>query len=223
MSRCHGPTTTDFKLEHWRLNRFISDMTNEQRDWNQDYAVGRTPWDKGAPSPALIEVIGSGELASGSEVLVPGCGYGHDVGALAKAGCRVTGLDISQLALKEAKKLNRADGASYVLADFFDPTLSESKRYDVIWEHTCFCAITPDQRGRYVDVAHRLLKPDGVLIGVFFAFAHDPEGDGPPYKTNIETIERHFEKCFTLEWGRLPLNHYPTREGEEWLMCWRAK
>jgi SAM-dependent methyltransferase len=210
-----------FKLEKRSGTSLMDHMASEQRDWNQDYSEGRTPWDKGAPSPALLEVIASGELASGSEVLVPGCGYGHDVAAIAKAGCRVTGLDISELALEEASLSNSAAGVSYVLGDFFDPQLAKAKRYDVIWEHTCFCAITPDQRGRYVDAAQRLLKPDGVLIGVFFAFAQDPEGDGPPYKTNIETIERHFEKSFTLDWGRLPREHFPTREGEEWLMCWR--
>jgi SAM-dependent methyltransferase len=198
-------------------------METEQRDWNQDYSLGRTPWDKGAPSPALLEVLDSGELPVGSEVLVPGCGYGHDVAAIAQAGCTVTGLDISELALAGAKSSNSADGASYVLGDFFDLAHAEIKRYDVIWEHTCFCAITPDQRDRYVDAAHRLLKPDGILIGVFFAFAQDPEGPGPPYKTNIETIEGHFKKYFTLEWSRLPKNHFPTREGEEWLMCWRPR
>ncbi|MGB2401803.1 MAG: methyltransferase domain-containing protein [Akkermansiaceae bacterium] len=196
-------------------------MATEQRDWNQDYSVGRTPWDKGAPSPALLEVLDSEELPAGSEVLVPGCGYGHDVSAIAKAGCMVTGLDISELALAGAKSLNSADGARYELGDFFDLAHAEAKRYDVIWEHTCFCAITPDQRDRYVDAAHRLLKPEGILIGVFFAFAQPPEDVGPPYKTNIESIERHFKKYFTLEWGRLPQNHFPTREGEEWLMCWR--
>jgi SAM-dependent methyltransferase len=212
-----------FILKNRRGNLLIDYMAIEQRDWNQDYSVGRTPWDKGGPSPALLEVINSGELPTGSEVLVPGCGYGHDVAALAQAGCTVTGLDISELALAEARSSNGADGASYVLGDFFDPSLVELNRYDVIWEHTCFCAITPDQRGGYVDAAHRLLKPSGVLIGVFFAFAQDPEGDGPPYKTNIETIERHFKKRFTLEWARLPQDHFPTREGEEWLMCWSPK
>ena len=198
-------------------------MENSIPDWNQRYVDKDTPWDKGAPSPALLEVIASGELPARSEVLVPGCGYGHDVPALADAGCKVTGLDISELALASASLANGASGASYLLGDFFDPGLADAKRYDVIWEHTCFCAITPQQRDHYVDAAHHLLKPNGLLIGVFFAFAQDPEGDGPPFKTNIKTIENHFEKRFTLEWGRLPKDYYPGREGEEWLMCWRPK
>ena len=170
-------------------------MATPQRDWNQNYLEGHTPWDKGAPSPALLEVIASGELPAASEVLVPGCGYGHDVSALAQAGCRVTGLDVSATALATAKLVNGIDGASYQEADFFDPELARENQYDVIWEHTCFCAITPDKRDDYVDAAHRLLVPQGLLIGVFFAFAEDPDGDGPPFKTNIETIHKHFSKA----------------------------
>ena len=143
-------------------------MAMEQRDWNQDYLEGHTPWDKGAPSPSLLEVITSGELPVESEVLVPGCGYGHDVRALAQAGCRVTGLDVSATALATAKLANSIDGARYQEADFFDAELAREKRYDVIWEHTCFCAITPDQRDDYVDAAHRLLVPQGSADRSFF-------------------------------------------------------
>lgn len=197
-------------------------MARERRDWNQDYAQGHTPWDKGAPSPALLEVIDRGDFDMASEILVPGCGYGHDVAALAEAGFPVTGLDISELALAKVRASNDIEGANYVLGDFFDPGSEDRERYDAIWEHTCFCAITPEQRARYVDAAHRWLKPGGVLVGVFFAFAHEPDVEGPPYKTNIETIEGHFRERFTLEWARRPENCYPGREGEEWLMCWRA-
>ena len=45
-------------------------MATPQRDWNQNYLEGHTPWDKGAPSPALLEVIASGELPAASEVLM---------------------------------------------------------------------------------------------------------------------------------------------------------
>ena len=196
-------------------------MTDQPRDWNRDYLEGHTPWDKGAASPALLEVIQSGELAAGSEVLVPGCGYGHDVAALAQAGCSVMGLDVSELALAQARLSNSVEGASYTQRNFFDLNFCGAKSYDVIWEHTCFCAITPDHREKYVEAAHGYLKPNGVLIGVFFAFAAEPDLEGPPYKTNIETIEGHFSKRFTLEWARSPKNYFPGREGEEWLMCWR--
>lgn len=217
---CVGPAV-HFMLAGAKKMVLSEAMATEQRDWNQDYLEGHTPWDKGSPSPALLEVIASGELPAGSEVLVPGCGYGHDVSALADSGCTVTGLDVSESAVAGAKLANAIEGASYRVGDFFDPQLASKKRYDVIWEHTCFCAITPDERDDYVEAAYRLLQPRGLLIGVFFAFAEEPDVDGPPFKTNIENIHSHFGKRFALEWERRPKKYFPTREGEEWLMSWR--
>lgn len=196
-------------------------MAIVQRDWDRDYSTGYTPWDAGAPSPALLEVIHRGELPAGAEVLVPGCGYGHDVRALAEAGCKVTGLDISDTAIAGARLANGAAGANYRTGDLFDPRLVSEKHYDVIWEHTCFCAIMPSERDAYVDATYDLLKPGGLLLGVFFAFADEPDLEGPPFKTNIENIHRHFNQRFELEWQRCPERSYASREGEELLMCWR--
>ena len=188
-------------------------------DWNQRYLDGDTPWDKGLASPALEEIIEGGHFSLGSDVLIPGCGYGHDVREIAKTGSGATGMYISQSAVAGAKLAHKDTAAVFELGDFFDPSLAEKKRYDIIWEHTCFCAILPAQRDVYVEAAHRFLKPNGVLLGVFFAFGDDEKG--PPFKTNIKTLHQHFGKQFALEWERRPEQSFPTREGEEWLMCWR--
>jgi len=196
-------------------------MAKSERDWNQHYLDGHTPWDKGEAAPALKEVIRDSEVPLGSEFLVPGCGYGHDVGEMVTAGYQATGMDISESAVAGAKLAHKDTAAVFEYGDLFDPALAEKKRYDAVWEHTCFCAISPEQRDDYVDAVYRLLKPGGLLVGVFFAFGDDEEG--PPFKTNIETLHGLFEKRFTLEWERKPERFFPTREGQEWLMCWRRK
>ncbi|MBT8044007.1 MAG: methyltransferase domain-containing protein [Verrucomicrobiae bacterium] len=196
-------------------------MEKDERDWEQHYLDSHTPWDKGAPAPALQEVIAAGEITSGAEVLVPGCGYGHDVLELAQTGCIATGLDISPSAIAAAKQAGGADRCHYAMGDFFDPALAKEQQYDAIWEHTCFCAILPSQRDNYVESAYRLLKPGGILIGVFFAFADEPDVDGPPFKSSVDIIHHHFKPRFTLEWERHPARSFPSREGQEWLMCWR--
>ncbi|MCP5537336.1 MAG: methyltransferase domain-containing protein [Akkermansiaceae bacterium] len=198
-------------------------MAESASDWNQRYLQGDTPWDKGEAAPALAELLENGDFSNNMKVLVPGCGYGHDVAAIAKAGCKAVGLDISESAVAGAKLANPGEGISYVVADFFYPVNGEEGRYDAIWEHTCFCAIQPGQRDAYVDAAYRLLKPGGVLFGVFFAFSDEPDADGPPFKTDIETIHHHFVRRFTLGWERRPARAFPTREGQEWLMCWRRR
>lgn len=188
-------------------------------DWNQRYLNNDAPWDKGAPAPALEEVFENGVFTKGSKVLVPGCGYGHDVRAISATGCLATGLDISECAVLAAQTMTDEGASEFFHGDFFDPSLAGKNRYHAIWEHTCFCAIFPEERDDYVEAAYRLLQPGGVLVGVFFAFGKDEEG--PPFKTNRETLLGHFGRRFTLEWEQKPERYFPTREGIEWLMCWR--
>jgi hypothetical protein len=51
-------------------------------DWEQRYETGDTPWEKGAPAPPLLEWLESRGSIRG-DILVPGCGSGHDVRAIA--------------------------------------------------------------------------------------------------------------------------------------------
>jgi len=74
-------------------------------DWNQRYRTGDTPWEKGAPAPPLLSWMAEHGPLTG-DVLVPGCGLGHDVRAIARASrdARVVGLDVAPSALVQAKK-----------------------------------------------------------------------------------------------------------------------
>jgi hypothetical protein len=59
------------------------------------YQSGDTGWEKGAPSPGLVDFLAAHpELRRGS-VCVPGCGTGHDVRAWAQAGFAASGFDLA--------------------------------------------------------------------------------------------------------------------------------
>ena len=58
----------------------------EKKDsWQKRWQDGVTPWDMGAPHPLGKRLLESaqreGRLPSGSRILVPGCGGGHEAGA----------------------------------------------------------------------------------------------------------------------------------------------
>ncbi len=53
-------------------------MTN----WEDRYLAGDMPWEKGQASPPLLELLGKSVDWGNGPLLVPGCGYGHDVRAL---------------------------------------------------------------------------------------------------------------------------------------------
>lgn len=182
-------------------------------DWEQLYREGETPWEKGAAHPALIQWLGENSLSG--RMLVPGCGLGYDVRALAAIGAEVLGLDIAPFAIAAARAFPRRGHESYVLGDFFDPGAVRGK-FNGIFEHTCFCAIRPDRRGEYASRVADLLEPGGRLLAIFF-LNPDHDEEGPPYGCQLDELDSLFSPNFELVDERDGLSTFPGREGRELL------
>jgi SAM-dependent methyltransferase len=151
-------------------------MNQTQTDWEARYQRGETPWEKGRPHPALIDFLAVDGLLAG-EVFVPGCGSGFDARALSTPSNRVIGIDLAPYAIAKANSFPKAGQEEYLLADLFALPPEFNGRFDLVFEHTCFCAIEPMRRAQYVEAIVRLLKPGGKLIAIFFINPdHDEEG-----------------------------------------------
>lgn len=196
-------------------------------DWDERYRIGDTPWEKGEPAPPLMELIErmGVEFFGEGPVLVPGCGLGHDVRALAASGLKVMGLDLSGMAIGRAWDIPIVNGEIYEKGNFLDPAWRVGRSFTAIWEHTCFCAISPDQRRNYAEAVTDLLIPGGILAGVFFLTPHDPgeEETGPPFATTVEELEQWFSPWFERIDGWVPQRAYPGREGREWTGLFRKR
>ena len=191
-------------------------------DWESCYRAGETPWDKGAPAPPLLEWLEQPGHRLNGEVLVPGCGLGHDVRAIAATGqpAHVVGLDISPTALARACRLPLAGNESYVEADLFDLPPDLRGRFDWVCEHTCFCAIDPARRADYVQAVAGALRPGGQLLAIFYlrpwsGGEPSPPGGGPPFPTSPEELDRLFAGRFDLLEESVPTRAYRGREGRE--------
>jgi methyl halide transferase len=197
-------------------------------DWEQRYQTGDTPWEKGAPAPPLVEWILSRGAMQGS-ILVPGCGSGHDVRAIAKASpaARVVGLDVAASALDRARQYAPAGQETYQLADLLDLPAALTNRFEWVFEHTCFCAIQPQQRSDYVRGVLRALQPEGALLSIFFLNPLDPgeapEGGGPPFPVTRLELDSLFEGHFDLVEELTPQTTYPGREGREIIRLLRKR
>ena len=188
-----------------------------QTDWEARYLTGDTPWEKGAPSPGLVDFLAAGYDLTGETICVPGCGTGHDVREWAGAGFRVYGYDLAPSAIRLSVEKTQAAGLQAELrrADFLrdEPPFL----FDWIFEHTLFCAIDPGDRGLYVSAVRRWLKPGGQYLSVNYLI---PDTDGPPFGTTREEVLEWFSPDFDLlsEW--MPRS-YPNRTGLERMFWWR--
>jgi hypothetical protein len=116
--------------------------------WQALWEEAYTPWDRGQPSPALIELLEERKDLVGESwtvdsalgkrrkrALVPGCGRGYDVLILSAFGYDAHGLDVSEAAMKAAaeyEKLKSGDDmykaqdpggkgeVHWITADFFN-------------------------------------------------------------------------------------------------------
>lgn len=192
----------------------MSDELRTPADWKARYDRGDTPWDRGIPHPELVARLERGELSpprAGARALVPGAGTGHDALALAEAGWRVTAVDfVAQLAATVEEALGPRRG-HFVAADALT---FRGGPFELIWEHTFFCAIHPKERAAWGRMVRENLAPDGRLEGIVFPADKPRENGGPPHGyTSQDMLEALGEDFELLRATDLP----SSLAGRDWL------
>ncbi|ESQ39020.1 hypothetical protein EUTSA_v10001619mg [Eutrema salsugineum] len=162
---------------------------NSSSGWEKCWEAGATPWDLGGPTPIIVHLAETGSLPNG-RALVPGCGTGYDVVAMACPDRYVVGLDVSKTAVERSSKrfssLPNAKYFSFLSEDFF--TWEPAEKFDLIFDYTFFCAFEPSVRPLWAQRVDKLLKPGGELITLMFPI--DERSGGPPYKVSVSEYEK---------------------------------
>ncbi|MCH1419890.1 MAG: TPMT family class I SAM-dependent methyltransferase [Akkermansiaceae bacterium] len=193
-------------------------------DWNQRYTTGDTPWEKGAHHPGLPFLLATHlkVVEKATRILVPGCGFGYDADLIGKlTSSEIFGLDIAEEAIRKARERSLRDETTWGVGDLFD----WAGRYDLVFEHTCFCAIPIDRRQDYVSAMGSLIPLGGHLLGIFFLNPDHEGEEGPPFGVTMEELHDLFGAEFELVWFEPPAKTFSSREGEgrELCMLWQKK
>ena len=161
--------------------------------WQDRYDQGKTGWDRGSPSPMLLEWLASGALKP-CTIFVPGCGRGHEVLGLAKAGFQVTAVDYADSAVQslQSQLKHHQLKAEVVQADIFQ--FCPTQLFDAIYEQTCLCAIDPAKRETYEQRITSWLRPQGKLFALFM---QTYAADGPPFACPLGEMQKLFSTGWT--------------------------
>ncbi|RMD69320.1 MAG: methyltransferase domain-containing protein [Gammaproteobacteria bacterium] len=174
---------------------------SEAEAWEERYRSGKTGWDRGAPSPALLGWLQDRTLTP-CRILVPGCGRGYEVVELARRGFEVTAVDIAPTPVAFLRQALQEAGlkAQVIQADLLD--FQPDIPFDAIYEQTCLCALAPDAWPAYAERLERWLAPSGRLFALFMQTGSP---GGPPYHCDLEAMER----LFPASLWRWPAPPYP--------------
>lgn len=198
---------------------FKTSYNEHPQQWSKLWESGDfLPWDRGEPSPALVDLLNEkedliGQVTTGGrrkKALVPGCGRGYDVLLLASKGYDAVGLEISDSAVNQCRKLWEQEGSNYfkaspnhgscefVLGDFFkddwvSSAASSQGSFDLIYDYTFFCALPPEARPRWASRTSQLLSrsSEARLICLEFPTHKPPNTGGPPFGLMPETYVAH--------------------------------
>jgi SAM-dependent methyltransferase len=196
---------------------------SEAAFWQSLYQEGGDRWELGRPSPSLAAQLARRPPPRGT-VAVPGCGRGHDARLLARGGHEVVGFDFVPDVIQTARGLAARDQVevTFEARNVFDLARAYPRRFDGVWEYTCYCAIDPARRAEYVDVLAGILKPGGWLLACFFPMGERP--GGPPFGVSEPEARRLLAAAgFELVEDYVPLASPAGREGREWMVSARLR
>lgn len=164
-------------------------------DWLDRWNSGRTGWHEAAGNTGLKAHWP--RLAAGSRILVPLCGKSPDMLWLAEQGCRVTGVEMSEIAVRaffsendlpykteEQGKLKRhvADELSIEIfcGDYFS---LNADPFDALYDRGALVALPGEVRPKYVQQTQALLKPGAIKFIVTLEYDQSVV-PGPPFSVS---------------------------------------
>ena len=127
--------------------------------WDADYRGQDPPaWDIGRPADELQRIVKEGTVRA-CRVVDLGCGSGTDAIFLASHGFRVTAIDISPTALRQAAEKARKAGVSvrWVLADVL--ALPHLEPFDFVYDRGCYHNVRDQNLAGYIEAVRRLSHP----------------------------------------------------------------
>lgn len=104
-----------------------------------------------------------------SRILEIGCGEGGNLVPFARLGCRVTGIDLSENRIRQARQFFQEEGlpATFIASDIFQITQLE-EAFDIILIHDVIEHISG--KHRFLEHIKRFLAPGGILFISFPAW-----------------------------------------------------
>ncbi|APV43795.1 Methyltransferase domain-containing protein [Dehalogenimonas formicexedens] len=147
------------------MNEKIKTSKTTAARWERTYKtnpVAGLPWEEGAPSDNLIELIESGQVPPGP-VLDICTGSGINAIYLAQRGYECHAVDIYPTAISIAgeKAAKAGVACDFNVGDILDLAFP-GNFFNLVFDRGCFHNFAPGQRSAFINEVYRVLKPGGL-------------------------------------------------------------
>lgn len=164
-------------------------MTTPSAEWDSSYQGSPAPWDIGRPQSAFVRLADSGLLSG--RVLDAGCGTGEHALLTTAHGAAATGVDLSGLAIENArgKAAERGLAARFEVGDALHlDRLGET--FDTVIDSGLFHVFDDGDRARYLTSLAGVLEPGGSYY--MMCFSDSQPGVWGPRRVRRDEIEQAF-------------------------------
>lgn len=170
-------------------------MLRTKDEWEKIYEENRTPWDAREQDPYVVTLVEKG-IVRPCKTIDLGCGTGNEAIYLTKRGFQVTGIDISEFAIQEAKRRAAEAGVEceFIASDVLDISLEE--KYDFAVDRACFHFLDPEDHEKYLAVLRRISNPGAMF---FLVVSSEHETAKGPHQFSKEDIHRIFDRDFEIK------------------------
>jgi thiopurine S-methyltransferase len=172
-------------------------------EWLDRWQRGQTGWHEANGSSALRKFWP--HLAAGSRVLVPLCGKSADLLWLEQRGCHVTGVELSDIAVRsffaEAGmdfEVEESSGLSWFRAPNHNLTIVRGdyfqyvdEPHDALYDRAALVALPPQFRRAYVEHTGNLLKTDARQLLITLEYDQS-RGHGPPFSVLADEVRDYW-------------------------------
>ncbi len=181
--------------------------------WTEKWEQPQIGFHLPAVHPMLARHWSALGLKANAHVFVPLCGKSLDLIDLMSQGCRVTGAELSPIAIRQflaeqalqaevaqidGMPVSIAQGLRLIEGDFFRLIQQTIGQIDAVYDRAALIAMPPDLQGRY---ANQLLAltPELAPILLITLDYDQAEMSGPPFAIPAEQVRRLFDERYQVE------------------------